>query len=69
MATTLLHCYNYSQLFSLLILARILMSWVQVDRGNAVVKLIFDLTDRSCAHTQILPSSGCLTSARWWRSF
>ena len=60
MATTLIALLQLlSQLFSLLILARILMSWVQVDRGNAVVKLIFDLTEPILAPIRkILPSSG-----------
>ncbi|MEK9162555.1 MAG: YggT family protein [Chloroflexota bacterium] len=60
MATTLIALLQLlSQLFSLLILARILMSWVQVDRGNAVVKFIFDLTEPILAPIRkILPSSG-----------
>lgn len=60
MATTLIALLQLlSQLFSLLILARILMSWVQVDRGNVVVKLIFDLTEPILAPIRrILPSAG-----------
>ncbi len=33
------------QLYSLVILARVLMSWVQVDPYNPVVRTIFDLTE------------------------
>ncbi len=60
MATTLIALLQLlSQLFSLLILARILMSWVQVDRDNAVVKLIFDLTEPILAPIRrFLPSAG-----------
>jgi len=60
MATTLIALLQLlSQLFSLLILARILMSWVQVDRDNVVVKLIFDLTEPILAPLRrILPSAG-----------
>ncbi len=60
MATTLISLLQLlSQLFSLLILARILMSWVQVDRGNAVVKLIFDLTEPILAPIRrVLPQAG-----------
>ena len=48
-----------SQLFSLLILARILMSWVQVDRYNPVVKFVFDLTEPILAPIRrVLPPSG-----------
>jgi len=60
MATTLISLLQLlSQLFSLLILARILMSWVQVDRGNVVVKLIFDLTEPILAPIRrVLPQAG-----------
>ncbi|HEX3050685.1 MAG TPA: YggT family protein [Aggregatilineaceae bacterium] len=33
------------QLYSLVILARVLMSWIQVDPYNPVVRAIFDLTE------------------------
>ena len=33
------------QLYNILILARILMSWVQVDRSNQFVRLVHDLTE------------------------
>lgn len=60
MATTLISLLQLlSQLFSLLILARILMSWVQVDRFNPVVKLIFDLTEPILAPIRrVLPQAG-----------
>ena len=60
MATTLISLLQLlSQLFSLLILARILMSWVQVDRDNPVVKLIFDLTEPILAPIRrVLPQAG-----------
>jgi len=60
MATTLISLLQLlSQLFSLLILARILMSWVQVDRYNPVVKFIFDLTEPILAPIRrVLPPAG-----------
>jgi YggT family protein len=60
MATTLIALLQLlSQLFSLLILARILMSWVQVDRYNPVVKFIFDLTEPILAPIRrVLPPTG-----------
>jgi YggT family protein len=60
MATTLISLLQLlSQLFSLLILARILMSWVQVDRYNPVVKFIFDLTEPILAPIRrVLPQAG-----------
>ncbi len=32
-------------LFELLILARVLMSWFPVDRGNQFVRMIYDVTE------------------------
>ncbi len=60
MATTLIALLQLlSQLFSLLILARILMSWMQIDRYNPVVKLIFDITEPILAPIRrLLPQAG-----------
>jgi YggT family protein len=47
------------QLYNLLIFARILMSWVQVDRSNQFVRLVYDLTEPLLGPIRnLLPSAG-----------
>ena len=47
------------QLYNLIILARILMSWIQVDRSNQFVRLVHDLTEPVLAPIRnILPPAG-----------
>ncbi len=49
----------FSTLFSLLILARIVFSWIQVDRYNPVVDFIFRVTEPILAPIRnILPAAG-----------
>lgn len=49
----------FSTLFYLLILTRILLSWVRVDPYNPVVKLIYQLTEPVLAPIrQVLPTAG-----------
>jgi YggT family protein len=46
MASTLIQLINVlSTLFSLLILARIVFSWFQIDRYNPVVNFVFQVTE------------------------
>ncbi len=48
-----------STLFYLLILARIILSWVQVDRYNPVVNMIYQLTEPVLAPIRnLLPVMG-----------
>lgn len=48
-----------ARLYNLLILARILMSFVQVDRSNQFVGLVFDLTEPVLAPIRsLLPPAG-----------
>ena len=48
-----------NNLFALLLLARIIMSFIQVDRYHPVAKLIFDLTEPFLAPIRsILPPAG-----------
>jgi YggT family protein len=47
------------QIYNLIILARILMSWIQVDRSNQFVRLVHDLTEPVLAPIRnILPQAG-----------
>ena len=60
MANTLISLISLvSTLFWLLILARIIFSWVQVDRYNPVVNLIYQLTEPVLAPIRnLLPAMG-----------
>jgi YggT family protein len=60
MANTLVSLISLvSTLFYLLILARIIFSWVQVDRYNPVVNMIYQLTEPVLAPIRnLLPAMG-----------
>lgn len=60
MAQTLVSVLSLiSTLFSMLILARIVFSWIQVDRYNPVVEFIFNVTEPILAPIRnVLPSVG-----------
>lgn len=62
MANTLIDIIDLiSQMLYLILLARIVMSWIQVDRSNPVVKFIFDLTEPILAPIRnLLPSAGMM---------
>ncbi|MBI4315142.1 MAG: YggT family protein [Chloroflexi bacterium] len=60
MANTLVSLISLvSTLFYLLILARIIISWVQVDRYNPVVNMVYQLTEPVLAPIRkVLPAMG-----------
>lgn len=62
MANTLIDIIDLiSQMLYLILLARIVMSWIQVDRSNPVVKFIFDLTEPILAPIRnLLPAAGMM---------
>jgi YggT family protein len=62
MAETLISLINVvAQLISLLILARAILSWVQVDREQPIVKFIFDVTEPILAPVRnLLPQAGMM---------
>jgi len=47
------------ELYAVILLARVLLSWVQVDPNNQLVKIIYQLTEPLLAPIRrILPQSG-----------
>ncbi|MBI3242709.1 MAG: YggT family protein [Chloroflexi bacterium] len=61
MAQTLISLINLlAALFSLLILARIVFSWVQVDRYNPVVNFVIQVTEPILAPIRNIMPSGMM---------
>ena len=61
MDTFMLFFWLFVQLYSLLILARVLMSWINIDPYSPVARAIFDLTEPVLAPIRnLLPPAGGL---------
>jgi YggT family protein len=57
----MLFFWLFVQLYSLLILARVLMSWINIDPYSPVARAIFDLTEPVLAPIRnLLPPAGGL---------
>ena len=49
------------EIYSFILLARVLLSWVQLDPGNPIVRIIYQLTEPLLAPIRrILPQSGMM---------